>query len=104
LAIRPRPIHLSDAPASRPREQLILFHTFITLGRTGRGRLAASVATAEARIANRLRNSGGEEAEHIVQKGSGPTRTITNIHNRARQHGAGNPGEGDILGNKRGVV
>ena len=26
-------------------------------------------ATPEARIANRLRNSGGEEADHIVQKG-----------------------------------
>jgi hypothetical protein len=27
-------------------------------------------ATPEARIASRLRNSGGEEADHIVQKGS----------------------------------
>jgi hypothetical protein len=63
-------------------------------------------ATPEARIANRLRNSGGEEADHIVQKGSGPTRIFTNIHHpgSARQHGSGNPGEGDILGNKRGVV
>jgi hypothetical protein len=63
-------------------------------------------ATPEARIASRLRNSGGEEADHIVQKGSGPTRTITNIHHpgSARQHGSGNPGEGDISGNKRGVV
>ena len=62
--------------------------------------------TPEARIASRLRNSGGEEADHIVQKGSGPTRTFTNIHNpgSARQHGSGNPGEGDIRGNKRGVV
>jgi hypothetical protein len=53
-----------------------------------------------------LRNSGGEEADHIVQKGSGPTRSFTNIHNpgSARQHGSGNPGEGDIHGNKRGVV
>jgi hypothetical protein len=63
-------------------------------------------ATPEARIANRLRNSGGEEADHVVQKGDGPTRTITNIHNpgSARRHGQPNPGEGDILGNKRGVV
>ena len=61
-------------------------------------------ATPEARIANRLRNSGGEEADHIVQKGSGPTRTFTNVHNpgSARQHGADNPGEGDIHGHKRG--
>jgi hypothetical protein len=45
--------------------------------------------TMEQRIANRLRNSGGEEADHIVKKGEGPTRTITNIHNpcTARQHG-----------------
>ena len=63
-------------------------------------------ATPEARIANRLRNSGGEEADHIVQKGSGPTRTFTNIHHpgSARQQGEGHPGEGDIRGNKRGVV
>ena len=63
-------------------------------------------ATPEARIASRLRNSGGEEADHIVQKGSGPTRVFHNIHNpgSARRHGAGNPGEGDILGNKRGTV
>jgi hypothetical protein len=60
--------------------------------------------TPEARITSRLRNSGGPEADHIVQKGSGPTRTFTNIHHpgSARQHGADNPGEGDIYGNKRG--
>jgi hypothetical protein len=63
-------------------------------------------ATPEARIANRLRNSGGEEADHIVQKGSGPTRTFTNVHNpgSARQHGSPHMGEGDINGQKRGVV
>ena len=62
--------------------------------------------TPEPRIASRLRNSGGEEADHIVQKGSGPTRTFTNIHHpgSARQHGPGNPGEGDISGGKRGTV
>jgi hypothetical protein len=60
-------------------------------------------ATAEARIGNRLRNSGGEEADHIVQKGSGPTRTYTNIHNpgSARQHGGPNRGEGDVSGGRR---
>jgi hypothetical protein len=36
--------------------------------------------TPEARVANRLRNSGGEEAQHIIQKGEGPTKAITNIH------------------------
>jgi hypothetical protein len=63
-------------------------------------------ATPEARIANRLRNSGGEEADHVVQKGSGPTRTFTNIHNpgSARQHGGPNKGEGDINNKPRGVV
>jgi hypothetical protein len=52
--------------------------------------------TPEARIANRLRNSGGEEADHIVKKGDGPTRTITNIHNpgSSRQHGPSNKGSG----------
>jgi hypothetical protein len=61
-------------------------------------------ATPEARIANRLRNSGGEEADHIVKTGTGPTRVIHNIHNpgSARQHGADNPGEGDVFGIKRG--
>ena len=61
-------------------------------------------ATPEARIANRLRNSGGEEADTTVQKGSGPTRTFTNIHNpgSARQHGSDNKGEGSIIGEARG--
>ena len=61
-------------------------------------------ATPEARIASRLRNSGGEEADHIVQKGSGPTRTFTNIHHpgSARQHGADNRGEPGIDGRMRG--
>ena len=60
--------------------------------------------TPEARIANRLRNSGGEEADTIVQKGSGPTRTFHNIHNpgSARQHGADHPGEPGIDGKMRG--
>jgi len=39
--------------------------------------------TPEQRIANRLRNSGGEGADHTVQHGTGPTRTFTNIHNSA---------------------
>jgi hypothetical protein len=61
-------------------------------------------ATPEARNANRLRNSGGEEADHIMQKGSGPTRTFTNIHETGNVHqrGADRPGEGDIHGHPRG--
>jgi hypothetical protein len=52
-------------------------------------------ATPEARIANRLKNSGGEGADHSVVHGTGPTRTHTNIHHaaNARQQGKGNPGE-----------
>jgi hypothetical protein len=61
-------------------------------------------ATPEARIASRLRNSGGEEADNIVKTGDGARRTFTNIHHpgSARQHGADNPGEGNIFGEKRG--
>jgi hypothetical protein len=45
--------------------------------------------TAEARIASRLKNSGGENADHIVQKGSGPTRTFSNVHDHGQGAGAG---------------
>jgi hypothetical protein len=38
-------------------------------------------ATPEARISNRLRNSGdAKNADSVVQKGTGPTRTFTNVH------------------------
>ena len=38
-------------------------------------------ATLEARISNRLRNSGaGANPDVTVQKGTGPTRTHTNMH------------------------
>jgi hypothetical protein len=36
--------------------------------------------TPEARVAARLRNSGDPSADHVIQKGEGPTRTFTNIH------------------------
>jgi hypothetical protein len=43
-------------------------------------------ATPEARIANRLRNSGDtKNADSVVQKGTGPTRTFHNIHHGADQ-------------------
>ena len=60
----------------------------------------------EQRIRDRLKNSGGEEADHSVVHGTGPTRTWTNIHNpgSARQHGQGDPGEPGIDGRKRGIV
>ena len=76
-------------------------------------------ATAEARIANRLRNSGDtKNADHVVQTGHSPTRVFTNIHSQGQggaarrvdlekggiKSGLGHPGEGDIHGNKRGVV
>jgi hypothetical protein len=58
------------------------------------------------RIADRLKNSGdAKHADYVVHKGEGPTRAITNIHHsRVQQYGDGHPGEGDIRGNKRGVV
>src|SRR6516165_4424867 len=61
-------------------------------------------ATPEARIAYRLRNSGGEEADHVVQTGTGPQRVFTNIHNpgSSRQHGADNRGEPGIDSKLRG--
>jgi hypothetical protein len=64
-------------------------------------------ASPEARIANRLKNSGDtKNADHSVVHGSGPTRTWSNVHNpgSARQHGGPNRGEGDIDGKPRGVV
>lgn len=53
----------------------------------------------EQRIAARLRNSGGDEADVSVTHGSGPTRTITNIHNKGRvaDHGAS---EGPLSGGR----
>ena len=36
--------------------------------------------TPEARIASRLRNSGGNDADHITKHGTGPLRTFHNIH------------------------
>ena len=35
------------------------------------------------RINKRLQNSGGDHADLTVVKGSGPTRTITNLHHAA---------------------
>jgi hypothetical protein len=63
--------------------------------------------TPEARIANRLKNSGDEKnADHHAVHGTGPTRAHTNIFHsgNARQQGEGHPGEGAIDGSKRGVV
>jgi hypothetical protein len=64
-------------------------------------------ATPEARIANRLRNSGNAaEADHSVVHGTGPTRTHTNVHEKGNvmQRGSDNRGEGGIDGKPRGVV
>jgi hypothetical protein len=63
-------------------------------------------ATPEARIRNRLKPSAepqrGPGAQ--VTNGSGPTRTVTTIHQSAntRQHGPDHKGEGNIFGEKRG--
>jgi hypothetical protein len=63
-------------------------------------------ATPEARIANRLRNSGDTaHADHSVVHGTGPTRTHSQIHySRQQKYGADNPGEGGIRGSKRSSV
>ena len=55
-------------------------------------------------INKRLRNSGGEEADHIVKTGTSPQRVFHNIHNpdSARQHGGPNRGEPGIDGKLRG--
>ena len=37
-------------------------------------------ATPEQRIASRLRNSGGDGADHHAVHGTGPTRAHTNVH------------------------
>jgi len=48
-----------------------------------------SGGTPEARIANRLRNSGGDKADHIAKHGDGPARTISNIWNAGHKVQAG---------------
>jgi hypothetical protein len=45
--------------------------------------------TPEARIANRLKGSGHPSASTVVQKGSGPNRTITSIHPPGSHGGTG---------------
>ena len=48
--------------------------------------------TPEARIANRLRNSGiGSGEDHTAVHGSGPTRTHTNIHSTGNVRAHGGP-------------
>jgi hypothetical protein len=61
-------------------------------------------ASMEQRIRNRLRNSGGEEADFTTKVGEGPNRLFHNQHNpgSARQHGPDNKGEGDINNRPRG--
>jgi hypothetical protein len=61
-------------------------------------------ATPEARIRNRPRNSGGEEADVITKTGDSARRTFHNIHHTGNvmQRGADNPGEGSITGERRG--
>jgi hypothetical protein len=55
------------------------------------------------RVHRRQQNSG--DAKHADAVVKGDKGTITNVHNtRNQQYGEGHPGEGDIRGNKRGVV
>ncbi len=59
--------------------------------------------TPEQRIANRLRNSGGVGADHVIQKGEGPTRAITNIHHSANHSLSPNHFPGQSEPNPKGV-
>jgi hypothetical protein len=43
----------------------------------------------EQRTANRLKNSGGEGADHIIKKGDSPSRVFVNIHDHGQGAGAG---------------
>jgi hypothetical protein len=55
------------------------------------------------RINARLNNSGaGANPDETVTKGSGPTRTVTNIHHGSTQHGSGTQNSGGA--NNRGNV
>jgi hypothetical protein len=52
-----------------------------------------SGGTPEARIAARLRNSGGDQADTIVKTGEGPRRVFTNIRNSGTYKEHHGPGE-----------
>ena len=55
--------------------------------------------TPEARVANRLRNSGaGAKPDHIAEHGTGPTRAITNVHDHGQGAGLG---RGPRVGDKQ---
>jgi len=62
----------------------------------------AHPASMAQRIADKLKNSGGEEADVIAKHGTVPTRAITNIHHSAvRDHGkADGPKGGTTYGSK----
>jgi hypothetical protein len=57
-------------------------------------------------IAKRMRNSGGEEADHTIKTDEGVRRVFQNIHlsGHQAQHGPDHKGEGSITGKPRGVV
>jgi hypothetical protein len=61
---------------------------------------------ADARIKHRLRPSNDTaHADSVTTVGHSPTRAVTSVHHTRNQTwGEGHPGEGDIRGNKRGVV
>jgi hypothetical protein len=52
--------------------------------------------TMEQRIANRLKNSGGEQCDTTVKTGNSPQRVFHNIHpsGSAKQHGTKDKGSG----------
>jgi len=61
-------------------------------------------ATPQARIDNRLRNSGGEEADVTTKTGNSLQRVFHNIHHTGNvmQRGQDNKGEPGVDGKMRG--
>ena len=61
-------------------------------------------ASMEQRIKDRLKNSGGKEADFTTKVGEGPTRLFHNSHHKGNvlQRGPDNKGEGDINNRPRG--
>jgi hypothetical protein len=57
------------------------------------------------RIAKRERNSGDTANADVVRKSDAQGSNYHNIHySRVHEHGKPSPGEGSIIGGKRGVV
>jgi hypothetical protein len=59
--------------------------------------------TPEARITSRIRNSGdAKHADSVVQKGTGPTRTFTNVHESGNHQSPPNVRDKSIRETRKG--